>query len=475
MVRNKEKSIPGPAKAAFWFAACSVVNKGLSLFATPVLTRIMSTEQYGTFSVFQSWVSIVSIFCTLNLFGAAYSRGRLDFKGRESEFESSLLALSTVLTGVFALAFLLAPDFWSGVMGLSPFLSVMVFVEIVFTSATAFWSARQRFEYRYRSLVVVTIATNAFSLGVGIAAIMMTDAKVEARVVTDVIAKSVPGLVLMALIFFRGRCLFNRRYWKFGLKFTLPLLPHFLSHYVLNQSDRLMIGRIVGNGAAALYSVSYSISMALVIVVTAINDSYCPYTFQKLDSGEVEGVRRVGYAILAFIGSVTLLVMAFAPEILRLFAGPEYYDAVSIVPPLSASVYFIFLYSMNSNVEYYFKSTGPIAAASAVAAVLNIALNLVFIPAFGYKAAAWTTLAAYIALSFMHGVFSFRIARDRLGDQIYRVRNLVLMSVGVLAASLLMLTVLDMPVIRYAIVVAILVAMIIKRKTIAAVLRRKGE
>lgn len=74
-VTSKYKQLSSPAKAAVWFVVCNVVNKGISLLATPILTRIMSTEQYGSFSVFQSWVSIMTIFCTLNLSGGAYSRG----------------------------------------------------------------------------------------------------------------------------------------------------------------------------------------------------------------------------------------------------------------------------------------------------------------------------------------------------------------------------------------------------------------
>ena len=102
----------------------------------------------------------------------------------------------------------MAPTFWAEVMGLSPFLIVLLFVEIALMSATSFWSARQRFEYRYRALVFVTIATNVFSLGAGIIAILNTDAKVEARVIMDVIAKGIPGILLMVLIFARGKCLF---------------------------------------------------------------------------------------------------------------------------------------------------------------------------------------------------------------------------------------------------------------------------
>lgn len=473
-VLEKYRSMSLPGKAAVWFVVCNVANKGISLLATPILTRIMSTEQYGTFSVFQSWVAIVMIFCTLNLFGAAYSRGRLDYKGRENAFESSLLSLSTMLTLGFFVVFCFAPDFWSGLMGLTPFLVMLLFVEVLLSSATAFWSAQQRFEYRYRALVIVTIATNIFSIGVGILAIMNTDAKVEARVVMDVVAKGVPGLFLMALIFARGRCFFNKEYWKFGLVFTLPLVPHFISHYVLNQSDRLMISMMVDNTAAALYSVAYSISMALVIVMNAINDSYVPYVFQEFDRGRIEGARRNGYAVLMLAGALTLLVMAFAPEILAVFGGAEYADAEVVIPPLAASVFFIFLYSMVSNIEYYFKKTRLIALGSVVAALLNVVLNLIFIPVFGYVAAGWTTLASYVVLALMHGLFSFKICKNEFGRQVYSIQVLCLMSFAVLIVSIGMLAVLDVPIARYFVIAIVVAVMLLKRRRIIEIVRRKA-
>ena len=466
--------MPAPAKAAIWFVVCNVVNKGISLLATPILTRIMSAEQYGTFSVFQSWVSIMTIFCTLNLFGNAYSRGRLNFKGDVARFESSLLALSSLLTLVLFGVFCVAPEFWAAAMGLTPFLVVLLFAEIALVSATSFWSARQRFEYRYRALAAVTIAMNVFSLVAGIVAILCTDAKVEARVVMDVLAKGVPGLILGIMIFSKGRCFFDKRYWKYGLAFTLPLVPHFLSHFVLNQSDRLMISQMVGNDAAAFYSVSYSIAMAMVIVTNAINDSYVPYTFQELSKKRIDGVRRNGHLVLALVGVLCLMLMAFGPEILAVFAGPEYSEAVGIIPPLSASVFFIFLYSMLSNIEYFYEKTLMISTASIIAAALNIVLNLITIPLFGYHAAAWTTLASYMALAVMHWVFYHRISKRELGRDVYQTRYLVMVSFVMLSFSFGMIAFYAKPLVRYSFLFVVAIVLVVKRKQIMGILRMKG-
>ncbi len=425
--------------------------------------------------MFQSWVAIFTIFCTLNLYAAAFNKGRLVYKGEESALESSLLALATTITLSIFLLFCFAPDYWSRLLGLSPFLVALMFVEIITVSAFEFWASRQRFAYRYRALVALTIAINVVSLCVGIVAILNTDAKVEARVIADVVAKGIPGLVLGVLIFAKGRCFFNKEYWGYGLAFTLPLIPHFLSHYVLNQSDRLMISQMVGNDAAAFYSVSYSIAMAMVIVTNAINDSYTPYTFEELSKKQTEGVRRNGHFLLALVAAFCLIMMAFGPEILAVFAGPEYAEAAGIIPPLSASVFFIFLYSLFSNVEYFYEKTSMISVASIMAAILNIALNFIAIPRFGYMAAAWTTLASYMALAFMHWLFYSRICKGVLGSGVYKTSTLLLSCVAVLIMTLGMLLFYDQQVVRYAVIAVVVLCLYVKRDQIKNVIGKKGQ
>ena len=60
-IKEKYGALSLPVKASLWYTVCNVINKGLALLSTPIFTRIMTEEQYGTFSVFQSWYSILII------------------------------------------------------------------------------------------------------------------------------------------------------------------------------------------------------------------------------------------------------------------------------------------------------------------------------------------------------------------------------------------------------------------------------
>ena len=88
-------------KASFWFTFCNFFQKGISMLSIPIFTRLMNTEQYGMYSVYQSWYSILTIIVTLNLFAGVYNRGLVKYEDDRNGFTSSMLGLSFLATLVF--------------------------------------------------------------------------------------------------------------------------------------------------------------------------------------------------------------------------------------------------------------------------------------------------------------------------------------------------------------------------------------
>ena len=72
---DKYHSMHIAAKAAFWFMVCSFLQKGMSIITTPVFTRLLSTEQYGQFTVYSSWLNILTVITTLRLNYSVFNKG----------------------------------------------------------------------------------------------------------------------------------------------------------------------------------------------------------------------------------------------------------------------------------------------------------------------------------------------------------------------------------------------------------------
>lgn len=470
-ILNKYKMLPAPVKASLWYTICNIINKGVALLTTPIFTRVMTEEQYGQFAIFQSWVSIFIIFTSLNIFLGGYQKGLLLFENDVARFTSSQLGLIITITSAFLAIYLCAPNYWSSLFELSPILMIAMFAELYLMPATELWSAKQRFDYQYKKYVLLTIFMSIFSVAVGVITVINTPYKTEARIYSDMLAKSIGGILLLIILFKRGRQFYSKQYWKYALAFNLPLIPHYLSHFVLNQSDRLMIGKMVGNAQAAYYSVAYSISSMMLLITTAINNSLTPYIYKSIKSKNTHSISKIANALVLLVAGLCICVTAFAPEVIYIFAGIAYLDAIYVIPPISLSIFFIFIYSLFSTIEYYFMKTKWISIATFICAVVNLTLNYVFIKIFGYYAAGYTTLVSYMLLSCMHFTFYKRVLKEKsISENIFNIKFILIVSISMLLLMLFFTLVYRYIAIRYLLVTIILCIALIKRKEMQSLL-----
>lgn len=464
----KYKKSSDTVRASIWYTFCNVISKGFSLLTTPVFTRLLTEEEYGTFAIFQSWFNILIIFTSLNIFLSGYTKGLLLYKGDEEGYTSASLMQTTCITLAFMLFYFLKPSLWTGLFDLEPHLMVGLLAELLLMPAIDFWAARMRFEYRYKQYVVLTLSMSALGLLSGVIAVVLSAHKLEARVYADVITKAAFAGIVFILVMIHGKKCFQKEYWLYNFKFNLPLIPHYLSNYVLSQSDRLMIGKMVGKGEAGIYSVAYTISTMMNLITMAINNALTPFIYKAINNNEPEHIKKATRPIFGITAGLCVLTMSFAPEIILLFGGKNYLDAIYVIPPISASVYFIFVYAMFSTIEYYYQKTFRIALATTFSAALNLALNYIFIKQFGYYAAGYTTLVCYIILSIMHYIFYRKVVSENLnGDiKLFDEKIIFLTSIAVVAVMLLMVLVYQFIWMRYSIIVILLSIAFVFRKTL---------
>lgn len=466
-ILNKYKNFSLPVKAAFWYTLCNFFNKGLSLLSTPIFTRLMSVEDYGTFVIFQSWFSIIIIFTSLNMFMSGYTKGLILYEKDRKKFSSSLLGLTTTLTIGLLIAYVINMDFFTNLFELSPYLMIFMFLELLFMPALEFWMAEQRFDYKYKNVIFVSAGMNFICLLVSVISVVIFKDKISARVISDVLSKVLFGLVIFVIIFKSGKKYYDKKYWNYSLKFNIPLLPHYLSNYVLSQSDRIMIAKMVGKVQSAYYSVSYSISNVLLLLVLALNNALTPFIYKSIKANKIKEINKIVTPSILLVGLLSILVMALAPEVVYVFAGNKYMEAVKVIPPVAASVYFIYIYSMFSNVEYYYQKNVLIAFATTISAGLNLVLNYIFIKKYGYVAAGYTTLVCYILLSLLHFIFYKKIIKKELPGIKNIFNNTVILIVSIfIMFFMISMAYLYNSIFRYVVLLLSVLILIIFRKKI---------
>ena len=469
---QKYKSIPVAAKCSLWFAFSSVFQKGISLITTPLFTRLLTTEQYGQFSVFQSWYQIICIFATLNLSYGVFNNGMTKYPQDRDKYMSSMQGLSTVVTLLLFCVYLPFRGLINELTGLSTLLMLTIFAECLAVPAISFWSARQRYEFKYIALLGVTVFNATVSPILGLIAVNLTEEKGIARILSAALVNVCIGIFFYILNIARGKKFFSKDYWGFALKFNLPLIPHYLSSIILAQSDRVMIEKMIGGSAVAIYSVAHTFSLVMNIVTNSINSSFIPWTYHKLKEKNIADLKRCATFLVAGVAVVSLLPVLVAPELMWIIAPSEYAEGVWVIPPISTSVYFMFLYCLFANVEFYFERNKFVMVASVIAAVANIALNALFIPIFGYIAAGYTTFVCYLLYAVAHYIFMSRVCKEKLGvKSVYNDKLIVLITVVYLICTALAMCLYKLIFVRYAILFAVFIAILIKREKVIEIVK----
>ena len=135
---NRYRAIPIAAKASIWFIVCSVLQKCISMITLPIFTRLMSTEQYGQFNVYNSWLQIFTIFVTLRLNYAVFNKGMSKFKEDRDGYTSTMQTITFLLAAALFAVYLVFRKQVNALTELPTFVMVAIFLELLFTPAIDF-------------------------------------------------------------------------------------------------------------------------------------------------------------------------------------------------------------------------------------------------------------------------------------------------------------------------------------------------
>lgn len=465
---RKYQDIPTAVRAGLWFTVCNFLQKGISFITVPIFTRIMDTEEYGLYSVYSSWYSILTIFATLHLSYYVFNKGLVKYENDKDEFVTSIQSLSGFITLVLILLYLPFRSYINGKVGMPTALMLCMMVQIFFEPPVLYWTARKRFEYSYKSVLLVTLTISVLNPLFGILLIKLHafESDALARVISICIVTAIAGSILAINICRRSHTIFSKKYWRYTLSFNLPLIPHFLSSTILNQADRIMIERMTTKTNAALYSVAYSAAMVCNLFSQALQQAFLPWLYQKMAKNDYKKIPTIINAFLIFILAILTVIICFAPELVWILGSSKYAEAIWVIPPVCGSVFFILLQNLFANIEYYFEKTKAVAIASVGVAILNIVLNYIFIGIYGYLAAGYTTLVCYITYSFTHFLLMRKMCISNGVDvsNLFDLRSILLLSVFTLCIVFVMVGIYEHVVIRYTIVAIITLIAFAKRE-----------
>jgi len=279
------------------------------------------------------------------------------------------------------------------------------------------------------------------------------------RIVPMAVLSIIFGFGILVIILVNGKCFVKIEYWKFALKVSVPLIFHGISLSILSQSDRIMITSIVGADQAGIYSLVYNLSVVTLVLGASLEGIWIPWFMINMKSNNIEIINKKVIDYVNIMTYAMIILLLISDDLLKILAPQKYWSGIIIIPILILSSYIIFIYTLYVNIEHYYKKTVYIAINTLIAAVSNIILNFIFIPKFGFYAAAFTTLFSYILSFILHLLYAKKLERDLYPLKLL-LKPLLLISITILIFYIFI----DYAFIRWILLILFLVFLIIKEK-----------
>ena len=390
-------------KKSAWLYGGQVFAKVTSFLYTLFLARSLGVGDFGLYVAALSYFSLVS---SLADFGITRFITREVSLGRErvGKLLSAAIVLRLIILVVFIFAFLggiyfLDPDLTRRNLFL---LAVLVALpqSISLTLDAAFIASLKT---KYSALGIASLSI--FTVLIGI--ILVTLGFGPQGAVLGLLAGQALYVLSLIVLAFKERLnwleAFDFQLIKRMLAGSLPYGFLGILGLIYFKVDTLFLSYLRGNFETGIYGVAYRFLEAIVFIPTTLAVTLFPILakLQEIDKAQIKKIYYKSIKVMAVFGVIVAVGYVFIlPLIISLFL-PQYLKAVVVVQILALSIPFMFVHVPVSQILLSSeKFLRQVIFISFVPLIFNITANLIFIPQYGFMAAAWiTVISDVISLS----------------------------------------------------------------------------
>lgn len=388
------------SKAALYYLICQLLIKGVTFITTPIFARLLTKSEFGDVNNFFAWQAILLPLITLDL-RVTINKARYDFERDNDSYLTSILLTSNIITMIMLLIVELNRILFENIFSMSIIYIRIMLIYIIFQTAFDYQQIQYNIFHKYKRFVFYTVLSTVSSVLLSVVLVLFMKDRYAGRVFGMVIPAVIVDLIIYINILNRSNK-FQLSYVKYAVFMAIPLIPSALSSTILSTSDRAMITQICGSEQTALYSIAYSVSSIAGILWSALNQAWGPWLYDKFQEKRYVEIKKISKKFALLYAGLIIGIMLIAPEIVYVMGGKVYIEAIGVMPPVILSMVFQFFYSFYFNTEYFYGETYVISIGTTIAALINFGLNYIFIPKYGYIAAAYTTLVGYAIMYVYH-------------------------------------------------------------------------
>jgi O-antigen/teichoic acid export membrane protein len=375
------------------------------IFLLPILSKNLSVGDYGVWAQVNATLALLSVVVLLGLpssmirFLAPESDKRIIQEGFYSIFIVVLLSASISALLAYLLSEPISATLFGGDPAISNLLPLIIFIDPLNNILFNYFRTYQ--QIKRHSLFLLT---NAYLAILFIAYFVVSGYGIEGALIGLLINKLILFLMMFSLVASEiGMKVPNLRNIRTYLGFGLPIIPGNLAGWVINSSDRYLIGMFLGTAFVGYYSPG-NILGGMINLFTAPLSFMLPSILCKYyDRGESDKMKIVLKFSLKYFLAIavpaTFGLSLLSRPILEVLSTPEIAANGYLVTPLIASSCLLLgVFAVISNIIVLEKKAGLSSRIWIVAAFLDLIMNFIFIPRLNIIGAALTAL---LTLSFV--------------------------------------------------------------------------
>jgi O-antigen/teichoic acid export membrane protein len=399
------------------YLTSSLIASAVPFILLPILTRLLSPEEYGLVAIFTALTAGLTGLIGLCVTGSA-ERKFYDAGISESNLSqyNSVCLILVILSMFFTLA--AANIFDTYVVELVGISANWIYLAIISTAANIIIAFRMgQWQIRNRALAYSVLQLFSAGLNLTLSLVFVfvfllgAEGRMKAIVATNVL---VAGISVYSI--FRQKLIaasaLNFAYVKEALAYGIPLIPHVLGNFFLASADRLVIGAYLGMSEVGIYLVAVQISSILLLIFMSINKALTPWLFSILKENDpvelTEVVKKI--YLLLFLLVLIGVSLTFADNYLIGLVGSQYVEASSIIGYLLFGQVFGGMYLLFTNLIFYAKKTGSLSVVTILTGSAHIFLVFMLLPDFGLIGAAQAFCVAKAFQFFSTWVVAVRVS-----------------------------------------------------------------
>lgn len=398
---------PGTKRSLLSAAVYSLgftVQRAIGLLMLPVYTAVLSPDEYGALGLLVAAYLGVGILLAVGL-DTAIVRNYFQLADRPDEQQAFLdsiwrflllfpAAASVVLT-VGAWPFLGANGSITGVE-----VALMLFSAALNVAATTLPLAVLRARQDLRGYLWMSAVLAACTTGLTVVFVVALDQGIRGWFLATLLSNLALLAVALRVVPWNWKGKLEWPVVSAAVLFSLPLVPHFVSHWALQLADRGVIAGMVSGAELGIYTLAANLASVVMMLVMALNQAFSPtYARAGAQPGLEQELREVVVLQISAVVALTLGAALLGPSVIELVTGPEYHEASGLVPWLVIGYGFLGIYFVPMNGATLGAGRRTYAwVATVFSAAINIGLLYAFVPKHGVHAAAVASAVGYLVL-----------------------------------------------------------------------------